>query len=562
MAICDPASGLYSQGAHLSFTTLCAPVKELNEDFEGFDTGSCKKVGCWISGSLTESATNLYIPYVNNTASYRSYGDKYLYLYSTTTYNGAYAIAPAFDCDDITKYQVAFYARSATSSAYAKKLKVGVLTDPLDLSTMTIIDTLDIAITPGRYLVSFAGYKGDLEGNMGKHLVFLSDFNATNQIGVGQVEIQPIPACQIPSKLEVESLTDVEAVIGWQGNADKYEVLLTSQAIADTVLNKGLDQDEVKAVLLRTVVVDTTGVKFTGLTPATNYFVHIRAICGTDTTDFDYSGKHFMTECAERMPLPYFTDFDDMPNGTSQRPTCWMGNYTLASSNSYPYVYSNTSYSHSGTQSVYLYGSSSNQTVLVSPKVAIDKLSNLQVTLWVRGSSANKILNIGVVPEDSVALGETDALNRGFISLATYTNPVTTGEYVTINFDEIVPDSLAGYTRFAIATDLSSAAGSFYLDDLSIRKIPSCFVPTALEATGNTANTISLHFEPGKPTDTKWEVALWKDELGADTTYVVVDTFDCVINGLSSSTIYNIAVRTLCEDNEQSELSLSIKAST
>lgn len=554
-ALCDPSSNLYSQFAKIDFTTLCSPVASLSEDFEDFETGSGKQVGCWITGSITPSATNTYIPYVYNTASYRSYGDKYLYLYSTTTYQGAYAISPAIDVEDITKMQVVFYARSATSAAYAKKLKVGIVSDPLNLSTMVILDTVDISTTGGRYMVKFDSYKGDLDGNIGRHLVFYSDFNATNQIGVGKVDIVPIPECEIPSKFHVDSLGSNDVTLSWAGNSAKYRLVLTSEAVADTTLNKG---GNISSLVVDTIVSGNV-ITLDKLKSATEYFGHVAGICGTDTTDFDYGGVSFRTECPAAMPLPYSIDMEGMPSGTSQRPLCWMGNYSLATSNSYPYVYSSATYAHSGSLSVYMYGSADNTTVLVSPEWDVESLSELQVSFWARGSAKDKDLYIGIVPDSIVALGETVEMNNWFIPLSSITTDATysTHKLYTFNlgdwdWEALAEAGLAGTKRFAIMT----GSGTFYLDDIEVKLTPSCFAPSELKADSSTLTTINLHFIPGKKTDTNWEVALWDSEKdNPDTIYQVVDTFDCVLTGLQNSTIYNIAVRTLCANNEKSDWS-------
>lgn len=561
-AACDPTENLYSQFKHLSFTTLCSAVSSLEEDFESMETGSGKPVPCWIVGSMTSSSTATYIPYINNTASYQTYGTKYLYLYSTTTYQGAYAISPLLDIEDITKKQIMFYAYSSSSAAYAKKLKVGIVTDPLDLSTMVIVDTLDISYTKGggKYLVSFGDYKGDLDGNYGKHIVFYSEFDATNQIAIGKVELQDIPACHLPTKFSADSITDVSAELSWDGNSQKYRIVVTSEFAADTTLNKG---GEIAHLVMDTIVEGNT-YKIEGLKPVTMYYAHVAGICGTDTTDFDYAGVSFRTECPVYMPLPYATDFDDMPNGTSQRPFCWIGNYTNATSNSYPYVYNSSSYAHSGAQSVYLYGTADYTTVLVSPEWAVDSLGQMQVTFWARGGASGKKMYIGVVPDSIVALGETDELNNNFIALDSIitTSTYSTHQQYTFNFDEYDQKLLAGTKRFAFKTD-QAATSYFYIDDLEVKFIPSCFTPAYLSADNSTLNTIQLHFTPGKATDTKWEVAMWDaNATKPDTLYQIVDTVDCVLTGLAASTVYDIMVRTLCANDEKSDWSLPIGAST
>lgn len=563
-AVCDKENNVMSDYYTTSFTTLCKPVSSLYEDFEGFETGSGKQVGCWITGSMTPTATAAYIPYVNNTASYRTVGEKYLYLYTNTTNQGAYAIAPAFDVEDITKYQVVFYARSATTAAYAKKLKVGLVTDPLDLSTMVILDTVDITTTGAKHAVSFMNYKGDLNGEFGKHLVFYSEFNATNQIGIGSVEIVELPSCLVPSSIVLDNLSYNEATLSWLGNSTKYEVVLTSEAVADTTLNKGLDIDEVKSILLLDTIVSENKITLRNLNAATNYYLHVRAICGTDTTEFDYSGKAFTTECAPNIKLPYLIDFENMPTGSGQRPLCWMGAYTTGGTlnNSYPYVYNSSTYAHSGVNTVYMYASATARTTLVSPVIDIADLSQVQLTFWARGAGADKSLLIGVVPDSIVELGEVEELHTYFVELTRITTDASysTQTQFVINFDEFDKSLFEGCSRIAFQNDMV-ASGSFYLDDISIQKIPSCFTPGAPRQTAKDFNSVEISFTPGREGDTKWEVAYWEKGT-TDTLYQTVDTLACTITGLKESTEYRVVVRTLCGDDDMSSWSEICNAQT
>ena len=571
-AACDPANGLYSQFAHLSFTTLCSPAANYKEDFESVTTGSGNPVPCWTVGSNTASATTTYIPYVNNTSSYRSYGEKYLYLYSTTTYQGAYAISPMLDVEDITKKQLLFYARSSTSTSYAKKLKVGVVTDPMDLSTVVILDTIDIATTEGcRYLVSFADYKGDLNGNMGKHVIFLSEFNATNQIGVGYVEIQDIPACAIPTKFGVDSLTSTEAALSWNGNSDKYRLVVTSEYVADTTLNKG---GKIKNLLLDTIV-EKSAFLLENLRPVTEYYAHVAGICGTDTTDFDFAGVSFKTECPAYMPLPYSENFDSYPSGGTSHPDCWKMFYNglntddNPTSTIYPYVYSSGKFGDSGN-GLYMYTASSYNTPEKRPTAATPriggKISDAMVSFKYRTASTTASYTAYTIVGVAKDVTNLDTLLATFIPVDTisstgYTSPNNVWYDYIKEFSGIDGENMHVVLMAYHPTNTSMSY--HYIDNFIIEKIPSCFVPTGLKAENASKNTIDLHFLPGKDDDSKWEVALWDSNADdPDTIYQIVDTVDCVLTGLASSTVYNIAVRTLCPDNEKSEWSESVKAST
>lgn len=555
-AACDLANGLKSQWLHMDFTTLCAPVADFAEDFNSYATGQGKGAGCWIVGNMN-STSNTYIPYVT-TGTYASDGTNYLYMYSTKDYEAAYAISPIIDVEDISTKQLRFYARTSTNAQYARQLKVGIMTDPLDFSTLVMIDTIDMGSESAKYLIPFSRYEGDLDGNKGKHIVFYSEFGKTNYAGIDNIELQDIPACAIPGKLYVKDADDTSATLGWVGNSEKYRVVLTSKEVADTTLNKG---GAIKNLVLDTVVTGEQ-IKITSLKPISHYYLHVAGVCGTDTTDFDYAGKHFMTECAPYEKLTYFTDVEEMTE--YERPFCWMG-YCTDPTETYPRVRVNISggsYMYSGTKYIELNGGYNNGTIMLSPLFDTDSLELLQIRFYARTGSGANNLYVGVVPEDVVAQGETNALYSNFVALDTLPI-INTYQKYTVYFDEFDKELFKGAKRIAIKTSSVSGDLSYYVDDIEIRRIPTCITPEDMWAENSTLHTIDLHFTPVLDTDTKWELAAWDSNAeNPDTIYQIVDTMDCVMMNLPSSTIYNISVRSICSETDKSDWSRPIKYST
>ncbi|MBR1564684.1 MAG: hypothetical protein IJ650_04990 [Paludibacteraceae bacterium] len=553
-AACDLQNGLISQWSHYEFNTLCSPVTDFAEDFNSYTSGSGNAVGCWIVGN-TNSSSDTYIPYVNTNSSYTIDGSKYLYFYTTPSNQAAYAISPILDVEDIRTKQLLFYASSGTGTNTAHQLKVGLVTDPLDLSTIVIIDTFTVAAKAGKYLVPFSKYEGDLNGNMGKHIIFYSECTMNNYIGIDNIQLQDIPPCAIPGKLTVEAVDHQSASLSWVGNNEKYRVVVTTKEVADTILNKG---GQIANLVIDTIVPDAHCL-ISGLKHTTYYYFHVAGICGSDTTDFDFAGKQFLTECPPVMPLPYFTDFEGMPTG--KRPFCWLGNFTDMTI-SFPYVFNASNSAYSGTNVIYTSDDAyAGNAILVSPLLDVDDLGKVQISFYARATKGGN-LNIGIVPEEIVAQGESNDLNDNFVTLATIT-PGSAYRKYTIYFDEFDPALLAGIKHIAIKTDNSSYG--FYIDDMDIRLIPTCKAPEGDDvwAEKSTLHTIDLHFLPASETDNLWEVASWDSEAAnPDTIYQIVDTFDCVITNLPSSVIYNISVRTVCSATDKSDWSKPIKMNT
>jgi hypothetical protein len=186
--VCDGTVNL--QWASLSFLTPCRPITPeamgtitFSEE-EGYVSGSGagRYLPCWTIGSKTPNlaASSSYIPYVNTTASYLYNGNKYLNIYSyissSSSNDGAYAIMPTLDLgtETINKYQVNFFARSNTGTSYNNQVIVGIVTDPSDLNTFTVVDTLTLNKQEYEpFTVSFENYQGDYLGNKGTNIMFL-----------------------------------------------------------------------------------------------------------------------------------------------------------------------------------------------------------------------------------------------------------------------------------------------------------------------------------------------------------------------------------------------------
>ena len=170
----------------MTFTTPCEAFTpeqmgtiSFAED-DGFTVGSGGEMPCWLVGSKAEDAPSSYIPYVEANSSTMHNGKNYLKLYdyvsSSSNYVGSYAIMPELNVDDITKYQVNFWGRSYNSSSYNSQVIVGIITDPTDLSSFVALDTLNLSKNAwDPFSVGFENYMGDYMGDMGSHIMFLSE---------------------------------------------------------------------------------------------------------------------------------------------------------------------------------------------------------------------------------------------------------------------------------------------------------------------------------------------------------------------------------------------------
>ncbi|NPA42416.1 MAG: hypothetical protein GXO27_00080 [Chlorobi bacterium] len=130
----------------------------------------------------------------------------------------------------------------------------------------------------------------------------------TSDMAIDAVTIQDV-SCHPPAGLEVTDITDVSALLRWQGDAASYLV----------------EYRPVGAPAWDTITVADTAYVLTGLTPHTLYEWQVRSQCAYGVTEGPVSGPAFRTACAVVSAYPYVYGFEDaVPNPSADwSATCW-----------------------------------------------------------------------------------------------------------------------------------------------------------------------------------------------------------------------------------------------
>ena len=583
---------------------------------DGYVSGSSatRYLPCWTIGNMSGNAeaTSIYIPYVYTSSTYLHNGDSVLYLNSyvptsstSTAYNGAYAIMPELDVQDITKYQVNFYARASTTATYGTDLIVGVVTDPSDLNTFTVIDTLTTSHTAYEpFSVSLENYEGDYLGNKGKYIMFLSlCTNVTyNQVYVASVSVTAIPSCRPVKEFTVDSIAEDAAVISWKGYTEKYRLLVAKEAVADA------DKPTYNKWVVDSVLTVSDSVLIENLDPAQQYYVYAQGICGEgDSTDISMAYANILTDCpvAKGFNAPYYTEFDNnSATGTGKRPDCWNAVQltfdTVGTTQSYPYVYSLAASSVSSPYVLYFYSygywnntskafTTNTKSIAVAPKVQ-GNLNDYMVSFYAKRTSTTNTntskygdkLLIGYVTDAS-----QEGMDSTFVKITELEIPTTTQtayQVILSDYVSSIPEgarialkadwSAQGFPQSSEFTANTSLYANFYIDNFKIGFPPSCYPPT-LEAGNSTLATATVNITPAEQGGTKWELAVIPDSVYSksgfdvkaylDTTKatLISDTTTYTLTGLQEGTTYQVHARTVCggEDgnSEWSDMPLKIR---
>lgn len=532
---------------------------------------------CWILGNKTldeqDNKSAGYVPYVLNigktsrATSVVISGDASLRFYSSSSYNGAYAIMPQMDVENINDYQVTFRGRSNsgtavtksnfTNSTYAAGIIVGVVTDPSDLSTFMAMDTIYVQdTTVHRMIVRFTNYKGDANGNKGKMIAFMSEFPKTNVFYIDDIEVEKIESgCQIPLHLRAEPGVTT-ADLSWEATADNFEVYVATKRLTES------ERDSYKD-WVATAQSTTTEVTVTGLKGATSYYAYIKSKCGEKEL-WSLDALPFTTNCPEYLDLPYEEDFDSYFSGGTVHPSCWVAYYNglnlvdNPTSTIYPYVYSSAG--NGSGNGLYMYLTSTYNTPEKRPTTATlpikGKISAVMLSFEYRtaGTTANYTAHtiLGVAKDVS----SLDKLLETFVPVDTISSPnYAAPNNVWYKYTRELTD-IPGEDMHIVLMSYHPSTTNIsyhYIDNLTIEQIPTCFVPD-FNVGETTRQSAQIEIVPAKDGDSAWEIMAVSLDL-TDTVIVSTTKTEAVISGLKPSTSYNVYVRTDCGDGDKSNWS-------
>ena len=255
----------YSSWVQRSFTTPCltSDVLPYEENFENAGTGTTAFPECW-----SKISSNGAYPYINMTPD----STHALYFYTTSaTFNTA--VMPPLDLS-LAANPVALTFKAKKTSASYGRVDVGYMTNPNDVNTFTILKS----IYPSDYVnvsdwYSFMIPLANVTANPLYLAFMVPTGGSTSYLYIDDVRVSEMVGCSSPSALTVSSVAGASAMLSW--NAAPY-------GVTDYVL----EYEETGTDNWQYSIITGTQTMLTGLTPATNYTVHIYSNCvdgGSDT---------------------------------------------------------------------------------------------------------------------------------------------------------------------------------------------------------------------------------------------------------------------------------------
>ena len=522
-AVCDDGSeSNYTLGNN--FTTLCTPLDTLPfiENFDSYASGVANYPDCWIR--QTNSTTNY--PYVSST--YAVSQSRSLYFYSTVTTTSStycYAALPAFSDDvNIRDLQLSFKARK---SAATNALEVGVMSDPYDLSTYSVVTTISPAATST--WEDFTVYLNSYTGT-GKHIVLKTPDGIASTFYVDDIEVDYAPECLLPTNVNITNITSSEATVNWGAAED-----VTEWQIVYGPTGFSIDAYEPTSI-------DVNPYTLTGLDPNTTYDVYLRTICSNGEISVYSPVTTFTTACAP-MALPYNENFDSYGTGTTAYPDCWR---KINNNTTLPYIAAMSSSTGLTTPgAMYFYTTATTFAYAILPEFDAE-LNTLQMSFAFKAAmGSGYFLEVGVLED----LSDTSS----FVLVQTIEPRTAVWNSFTVAFT-----GYEGTGKYiAIRSQRDGAANTCYIDNLVVDYAPGCVAPMHLEAENLTTTTADLTWRPGRD-ENEWIVAYGPTNFNPNVTGVSQNTmsFPLTISDLEPGTFYDFYVKAVCNSEERSEWSM------
>ncbi|MBE0663291.1 MAG: choice-of-anchor J domain-containing protein [Bacteroidales bacterium] len=514
------ATNNYSAGLDAYAQTLCNTVYNIPifEDFESIPDYQLPV--CW--SRLIESSVKhnshfigvLYGPYSNNRVLtfYNYYEiDPTLIFISPELNASINTLAISFD----------FFLPGRKSTKALNGISVGVMSDPEDLNTFTLLGTFntgDWVEEWTRLEYYFHQYNGTA-----KHIALKANYSywSIHYMHVDNLLIDFLPSCIPPTGLQSSDISNVSAVINWQEGYQETEWQLKYGPLGFDPLIEG---ELVTDILVKPYLLEN-------LQHSTIYDVYVRAACAQNDHS-EWVGPHTFNTLCEAVACPVYENFDATPSG--EIPICWSA---LSDENSFAQTIDNNPNSPPNCLMMTSYGLD-DEAYLISPELT-ESISDLYISFFAKRSYTSGSLILGTMSDP------TD--NNTFQFLNSYTL-TESWEQCSYNFENYSGNHQ--YIAFQI-----NAYGTLFLDDIIIDIMTGCIRPSNLAVLGVTSGSALIYWNNGAD-ESMWDLVFGQPGFDPETEGTMrwdITSKPYELTGLSASTSYHFYVRSSCEDELVSE---------
>ena len=250
------------------------------------------------------------------------------------------------------------------------------------------------------------------------------------------------------------------------------------------------------------------------------------------------------TICDPIMVLPHTENFDTYGVAAGSFLPCW-SRPVLNSTTPFPSIHTTN---HSSPASIkFQSASAAEPTYVVTPRF-IDDISQLRVKFWLKAESTSSsgVMEVGVM---------SDPTDVSSFELVGTVNPSSTDwtEYEFL-FNATTLTGPNNYIAFKHVT--VSSVYYYWLDDVTVDYIPSCYMPSNILVSNTTTTSADITWAPAHDTDYAWWL-YYKENSSTDFDSVYISGSPIYsFFALTANTEYDIYVRTDCgtEISEPSDM--------
>jgi len=520
-------SGENSTWLQTSFHTTCLPVDQLPyvENFDADGTGTAAFPSCW-----TKVTTSTNYPYISANGANNSTGCLYFYSYSGAY---AYAILPPMDATlTMSELQVNFKAKK-TSDAYGH-IEVGVMTDPADVSTFTLIKSLsgsDYASTNTWY--DFIAYLNNYTG-AGRYIAFRSPGDYSSYTYLDNVEVKVIAGCGTPVNFTVDNTAGTSALLSWNASdlstpSDVYTVEYSEQGQGNWT----------------PVTTTSTSILLSGLNPLTYYDVRLSVTCDNGTSD--YVTNSFLTTCLAG---------GDIEIGTGTTTSSYFPQYSTYNYSFSQQIYPSSDFNGANTLHSIAFYCSSNPTPTRTLDIYLMHTTQNTMSSWLPMDSAVKVftgthtMTIGWNVFDFDTIFDYNGMDNLVVAVNDRTGSWSSGNYYYVH------TGASGCSRYVYEDGsqynpmnmTSTGSSSSYLNNVifggACDSVISCVAP-ALYLNNLSSSSADLVWAPGYQ-ETSWELEYREASDSAWISEGTVTTTNYTLSNLTPSTTYVFRMRSNC----------------
>ena len=493
----------------LSATTLQSdPALPFCESFESYSSGTLP--AGWSRPMMYDGCPKTDNGHVHT-------GNMAMRMRGSGSLNNSYSVLalPMLDVDSLQGLTVSFFAYGDGNGYGTKTVEVGVMTNPNDESTFTVVGTRTVSNNTWKsYTVSMESYTGT-----SKYLAFR--YYNSSSAWIDDIVVSDAAT----NNRTFYSLTSHGVTMSWTDMGRSYNGAVIEWGPAGFTQGSGT-RDTVDANTF-TYTVDT-------LQTGTTYNFFITAL-SSETADICNYLRSTITTSAEPMQASWCYGFEDVANGGY--PTRWTRPQTYENR---PVVYSDA---HSGSRALYLQsyncGNTVGSSMAAMPYLEEESLDGLTLHFWAKASGDynEALLLVGMLTHPNQA-SSFDTI----VSLNLYNG----GQWTEYSVDLSSYGGAGRHLVFWQVTPTSCRSSWVYLDDLSINR---CRVKDVMSYSATTSSFVIGWTTEGTADSVELEYGPQGFTPGSGTIVGNV-TAPYTLTGLTLGTAYDYYLRPYCAGSD------------